>query len=59
MVDRGILDSNGVLPLPIHTIRNERLLPPHFEPGNWDVICHNGKFDKAHSKFIESLFVQD
>eukprot|EP00980_Cylindrotheca_fusiformis_P025041 scaffold12966_cov64-Cylindrotheca_fusiformis.AAC.1 len=55
MVDRGIplLDSNdgGFLPLPIHTSRNERLLPPYFKPGNWDVICHKGKSNKEHSKF--------
>eukprot|EP00980_Cylindrotheca_fusiformis_P002526 scaffold593_cov126-Cylindrotheca_fusiformis.AAC.8 len=49
MGNRGIpLDSNGFLPLPIQTSKNERLLPPQFKPGNWDVICHKGKFNKDH-----------
>eukprot|EP00980_Cylindrotheca_fusiformis_P024221 scaffold11661_cov54-Cylindrotheca_fusiformis.AAC.1 len=57
MVDRGVLDSNGVLPFPIQTTANERLLPPHFKPGKWDVICHNGKSNRFHSKFSAGLFV--
>eukprot|EP00980_Cylindrotheca_fusiformis_P017273 scaffold5345_cov86-Cylindrotheca_fusiformis.AAC.3 len=59
MVDQGVLDSIGVLPFPINTGFHERLLPPHFKPGNWDVICHNAKHNKSHSKFIERIFVQD
>eukprot|EP00980_Cylindrotheca_fusiformis_P010726 scaffold2408_cov94-Cylindrotheca_fusiformis.AAC.1 len=55
MVDRGFLYTNGVLPLPIHASAFERLLPPQFEPGNWDVICHNGKSNTSHSKFIVRL----
>eukprot|EP00980_Cylindrotheca_fusiformis_P017274 scaffold5345_cov86-Cylindrotheca_fusiformis.AAC.4 len=57
MVDRGVLDSNGFLLLPIHSSNNERLLHPDFKPGNWDVICHNWKSNKSHSKFIDRLFI--
>ena len=56
MVDRGRLDICKRLGLIDPRIGAQapsdqmELLPPEFEPGNWDVICQGGKENYEHSK---------
>eukprot|EP00980_Cylindrotheca_fusiformis_P005561 scaffold1177_cov79-Cylindrotheca_fusiformis.AAC.3 len=55
MVDRGLFDKErSLVPFDprLHpripcASGNSRLLPSHFQPGNWDVVCHSGK--EAHN----------
>jgi hypothetical protein len=67
MVDRGILDNNGAFPFSGNVARvlalassissnsDKRFIPPNFQPGSWDVICHNGKEPQEHGKSFEML----
>eukprot|EP00980_Cylindrotheca_fusiformis_P005559 scaffold1177_cov79-Cylindrotheca_fusiformis.AAC.1 len=56
MVDRGLFDKKGSLALLDPRLHSKipcaeghsRLLPSDFQPGNWDVICHNGKDVHEH-----------
>ena len=35
------------------TIRSVALLPPDYEPGNWDVVCQRGKDCHEHGAFSQ------
>eukprot|EP00980_Cylindrotheca_fusiformis_P011217 scaffold2574_cov98-Cylindrotheca_fusiformis.AAC.7 len=56
MVDRGLFDKKESLALLDPRLHSRipcaeghsRLLPSDFRPGNWDVICHNGKDVHEH-----------
>jgi hypothetical protein len=62
MVDRGKFNKNGVFPfsangagfLLLTSSISKRFLPPNFQPGSWDVICHNGKEPQEHGKSFET-----
>jgi hypothetical protein len=62
MVDRGIFNKNGAFPfsaneagfLALTSSISKRFLPPNFQPGSWDVVCHNGKEPQEHGKSFES-----
>eukprot|EP00980_Cylindrotheca_fusiformis_P011223 scaffold2574_cov98-Cylindrotheca_fusiformis.AAC.13 len=63
MVDRGLFDKKGSLDAffdpRLHSqipcvSGDPRLLPSHFHPGNWDVICHSGKDVHNHGNNLQS-----
>ena len=59
MVDRGTLDLSRDLSYVDPRIRSQargdrmELLPASYTPGYWDVICHGGKENYEHSKFLD------
>jgi hypothetical protein len=62
MVDRGIFNKNGAFPfsangagfIALTSSISKRFLPPNFQPGSWDVVCHNGKEPQRHGKSFET-----
>jgi hypothetical protein len=63
MVDRGIFDKNGAVPisangagfLALTSSISKRFLPRKFQPGSWDVVCHNGKEPQEHGESFETF----